>query len=187
MIDYHLLAKAKEYYESRGFDYIEVDWLIPSGISDITKPAESQSVIVTPDKLSLLASGEQGFLYHINKGNLPKSGAYQTITPCFRNDFVDSTHLRQFMKLELISYCTDKVAKREADNKIQEMINSAIGFFTQYCSTGLKVIDLGDSFDIEYKGIEIGSYGYRECEFCSWIYGTGIAEPRFSRLLKGLH
>ena len=40
------------------------------------------------------------------------------------------------------------------------------------------------SGDITADGIELGSYGVRECEFVRWIYGTGLAEPRFSTLLK---
>jgi hypothetical protein len=32
--------------------------------------------------------------------------------------------------------------------------------------------------------IEIGSYGMREYENFKWIYGTGMAEPRFSKARK---
>lgn len=37
-----------------------------------------------------------------------------------------------------------------------------------------------DGYDITYKGIELGSYGMRKCEFLEWVYGTGCAEPRLS-------
>jgi len=33
------------------------------------------------------------------------------------------------------------------------------------------------------EGYELGSYGIRECEFLTWIYGTACAEPRTSKLI----
>jgi len=44
----------------------------------------------------------------------------------------------------------------------------------------IKTIELNKSYDIEFNGIELGSYGIRECEYLSWIYATGCAEPRLS-------
>lgn len=32
-----------------------------------------------------------------------------------------------------------------------------------------------------YRSIELGSYGARRTDFGTWIYGTGIAEPCFSK------
>jgi hypothetical protein len=48
----------------------------------------------------------------------------------------------------------------------------------------LKIVTTSDGYDIEYNGVEIGSYGIRKTSFLEWIYGTGLAEPRFSRSLK---
>ena len=47
----------------------------------------------------------------------------------------------------------------------------------------------GDSiinYDIVSKigHYELGSYGIRTCDYLKWIYGTGCAEPRLSRVLK---
>jgi hypothetical protein len=33
-----------------------------------------------------------------------------------------------------------------------------------------------------YNGFELGSYGVRQYHDITWIYGTGIAEPRFSKI-----
>lgn len=33
------------------------------------------------------------------------------------------------------------------------------------------------------RTIELGSYGVRRAFFGTWVYGTGIAEPRFSKAL----
>lgn len=38
--------------------------------------------------------------------------------------------------------------------------------------------------DGELNGIEIGSYGYRSYRELHWIYGTGLAEPRFTLAQK---
>jgi hypothetical protein len=37
--------------------------------------------------------------------------------------------------------------------------------------------------DIEFAGIELGSYGIRSCDFLDWVYGTGVAEPRLSSIM----
>ena len=37
------------------------------------------------------------------------------------------------------------------------------------------------SVDINFKDIELGSYGIRETEFLIFFYGTGCAEPRLSK------
>lgn len=38
--------------------------------------------------------------------------------------------------------------------------------------------------DIVFRGIELGSYGIREHKYLKWVYGTGLAEPRFSNVLQ---
>lgn len=80
------------------------------------------------------------------------------------------------MKNELIK--TDKVTKSELE-KIVEMCNK---FFSKYLDS-TEIIQTSEGFDIESNGHELGSYGIRECEFLSWIYATGVAEPRFSKII----
>ena len=48
----------------------------------------------------------------------------------------------------------------------------------------LGTISTDEGYDIVLNGIEVGSYGIRQHENLRWIYGTGIAEPRFSTALK---
>lgn len=31
---------------------------------------------------------------------------------------------------------------------------------------------------------ELGSYGIRECEYLKWIYATGCADPRLSKIIN---
>lgn len=36
------------------------------------------------------------------------------------------------------------------------------------------------------REIEVGSYGARRTSFTTWIFGTGVAEPRLSKTMKEL-
>lgn len=182
MIRYDILAKSQEHYEARGYIVIEVPWTVPNPIVNITyyiEKKDNEFFLHHKDK-SLVASGEQGFLALYNKGFLPK-GNFQTITPCFRDETFDETHTKYFMKNELI--ITDI---QDTIDQLNIIVTDAYSFFIDYVrdKDHLKIIQLGDfAYDICYKGIELGSYGYRECSFLKWIYGTGVAEPRFSRTI----
>lgn len=196
MIDYSLIASATDYYVNKGFQRIETPWLVSKDIADLTKPLDSSTYIVQKDverkQKAFVASGEQSFLYLINKGHLPSSGRYQTVTPCLRDDMWDTTHMKNFIKLELIEYITyNEYAniKLNTINSVHRMVDQALSFFsTKVNASLLSVVNTSTkdsvSFDINLDGVEIGSYGYRSCMFCEWIYGTGIAEPRFSRLVN---
>ncbi len=191
MINYGLIDLASHHYESHGFKRIESPWLVTPEISDITKAPGLSSYIVRKDneikEKVFVASGEQSFLYLVNKGFLPESGRFHTITPCMRNDAFDATHTKYFVKLELIDF--DSRNEIDAVTEINLMIQTALGFFKKHADSSKLAVEKTTntefpSWDILLDGIEIGSYGYRECLFCNWIYGTGIAEPRFSRLVQ---
>ena len=183
MIDYQNLADSIKHYEKLGYIRIESPWLVPPCIDDITKPADKKHYMLKHNDKCLVASGEQSFLYLYLKENLP-FGKFQTITPCFRDERYDLTHEKYFMKNELI--ITDEVT----DDNLQKIINDAFDFFKSKLYIGnnrLEVKRTNIGFDIEYKmggvtPIELGSYGIRECKFLKWIYGTGCAEPRLSKL-----
>jgi len=60
-----------------------------------------------------------------------------------------------------------------------------------YFNQGVKTYKAIQQFIVEnrddypdYNGVELGSYGIRECKFLKWIYGTGCAEPRLSQVIK---
>lgn len=198
MIDYSQIASAIDFYTNKGFQRIETPWLVSKDIADLTKPLDASTYIVQKDverkQKAFVASGEQSFLYLINKGHLPASGRYQTVTPCLRDDSWDTTHMKNFIKLELIEYITYSEyanIKLNTNNTVHRMVDQALDFFsTKVNSSLLTVINTSTkdtvSFDINLNGVEIGSYGYRSSMFCEWIYGTGIAEPRFSRLINNI-
>lgn len=190
LISYKNLHDAYVHYLACGFQRIETPWWVTEEISNITKPEGCDSYKLDINDKCLVASGEQSFLYMINKGQLPY-GRYQTITPCFRNEHFDSYHSKYFMKLELI-YVIGPQNFNIKDYLLTSVITDAKLFFSKYIdvdeietnqSEHDKTIVPGTStFDIVTKdGLELGSYGIRQCDFATWIYGTGVAEPRFSK------
>jgi hypothetical protein len=189
MIDYGVIDRSIEFYSSFGYSRIEAPWIVTKAICDVTKPTGSDTYTVSRDKTEsvkeFVASGEQSFLYLINKGNLPASGKFQTVTPCMRNEPFDQSHMKCFVKNELISYDTNSVYI-EPDVAYM-MMKDALRFFStevQDKSLLKEVMTSPISWDIEYDGVEIGSYGVRQCDFVAWAYATGVAEPRFSRYCR---
>jgi len=177
MINYSLITDALCYYQALNYTLIDVPWTVSKEALEVTTPvghdAENNRYL---DKY-LVGSAEQSFLQLIKDDKLP-FGQYVGVTPCFRNDDADELHQKYFMKLELIHYL-----KRATIDDLTNMMDDAIRFFSLYVN--VDVIETYDtrsglSFDIEYNGIELGSYGFRHRGDISWVYGTGIAEPRFS-------
>jgi len=176
MIDYKILHDSTTYYEKKGFARIESPWTVTKYVSAITKPDFCIDWEIKHNDKVLVASGEQSFLYLYLKGFLPK-GRYQSITPCFRFDSFDFIHTKYFMKNELIE------TKSVSEKSLEEIVEIALKFFKKYLPES-ESVKTESGFDIEFKGIELGSYGIRSCEYLDWIYGTGVAEPRFSNLIK---
>lgn len=54
----------------------------------------------------------------------------------------------------------------------------ALSFLTKKT---IKIERTVEGADLTIDGIEIGSYGIRTYNTITWIYGTGLAEPRFSK------
>jgi len=208
MIDYSIIQHSIEYYEQLGFKRIESPWTVSQAISDITKPKECGDFTIKEKNKVLVASGEQSFLSLINKGFLPP-GMYQTVTPCFRDETFTPYHTKYFIKNELIitddtsltrlafivasarnffrQYCLGK--KDNESHVSDDPDNISIIETTNGGNTIVNDVNVTNrykfpSYDLVYRGIELGSYGIRRCEFLTWIYGTGVAEPRLSRVLQ---
>lgn len=182
MIDYNLISRALEFYDKHGYKRIEVPWWVSENISNITKPKERESRFILNTGKVLVASGEQGFLHLMNKSCLPQ-GKYSTVTPCFREDQNGIFYNKNFFKVELID---------TINYDLNCIIKHSIDFFKSI-ATQPSLIDVREinkdgnkSFDIEYNGVEIGSYGERTFEYLRWVYGTGLAEPRFSKIEKSI-
>lgn len=178
MINYKILDESLTFYEAKGFKRIEAPWTVSEYVDNITKPSDKISFQLKHNDKCLVASGEQSFLYLYLKDFLPK-GKFQTITPCFRYESFDFLHTKYFMKNELI--ITDTVD----DSNLNKIVDTALEFYSKYLpKNDLTVVSDIHGFDIMYKEIELGSYGIRDCDFLEWIYGTGCAEPRLSKLIE---
>lgn len=176
MIDYQRLHTSCVFYEQYGYKRIEAPWTVSEFTAKVTAPPEAVLFQLKHNDKCLVASGEQSFLYLYLKDFLPK-GQFQTITPCFRFESFDDTHSKYFLKNELIK--TDKVDEDE----LLRMVQKCYQFFSSYIPN-LDIIRTSIGYDINYKDIEIGSYGIRSCTYLDWIYGTGLAEPRFSHVKR---
>lgn len=179
MINYSLLAHAVGHYEAKGYKQIEVPWTVSAQIDDITKPADRIHYQLKHNDKCLIGSGEQGFLYLYAKDYLPK-GRYQTVTPCWRYEPYDGMHAKCFMKNELI--ITDEVN----NDTLKQIIDDAVSFFSQYVEVEVIVTEIGYDIVSKEGWHELGSYGIRHCEYMDWVYGTGCAEPRLSRVMKSI-
>jgi len=181
MIDYQKIAESLKYYTTKGYTRVEAPWWVSEDIINITKPIGSVPYSVKENDKQLVGSGEQSFLYMAVKGRLPK-GRYVTVTPCFRLEAIGRYSKKCFMKTELI----DILDKSDiAIHRVNNMVKEAREFFESYVpdKSKLQIVSTDEGYDIEYDGIELGSYGSRHCEFLDWVYGTGCAEPRFTRAI----
>lgn len=176
MIDYKIISESIDYYEDNGFKRIESPWTVSEYVDNITKPKDVLSFQLKHNDKCLVASGEQSFLYLYLKDFLPR-GQFQTTTPCFRYESFDFSHTKYFIKNELIK--TDIVNKVE----LEKVIDNCFNFFKNYIPN-IDIIKTEIGYDIEFQGHELGSYGIRENEYLKWIYATGCAEPRLSKIIK---
>lgn len=195
-VNWEFLSKAIDFYKTKGYQYIEVPWMVPMSTIMITCPYEDLAyklVDVSTDPDGLVGSAEQSFMHLSLTGQLAK-GKYVTCSPCFRKEpTVDFWHQTQFMKVELFDTIT--TPSEVDDSETLTMVEQALEFFEsigvpkddgRYNYFQLHTVATPIGYDIELLGVEIGSYGVRTHKDLTWIYGTGIAEPRFSSAKRTL-
>jgi hypothetical protein len=178
-IDYLKIGKAQRFYEKRGYENVKTGWIVSNEAILVTLPPERRMQRALDG--SLVASGEQGFIQMMMDGTM-KVGRYQTATPCFRDEPAYSeTTLPWFFKVELIDYLgTLESARAIAHKRSCDVLHDAFQCMEDLAEENFEVVMTPEGFDIMCNGIELGSYGYRTWENHLWVYGTGIAEPRFS-------
>jgi hypothetical protein len=172
------ILDAIQHYTKLGYQLIDVPQCVDFDVSQHTKPKGVPELFHRGNKV-YVASAEQSFLQLHKNRDLP-NGKYMALTPCYRHEaFLDDTHYSMFLKLELIELlCMDSFP----------MIDDANNFFNKYLPIKTKCVETQEaecSFDIETScGVEVGSYGVRyTLDGTPYVYGTGIAEPRFSSLV----
>lgn len=182
-IDWSRIGRAVDFYTSRGFQYVEVPWIVDDEHVKVTYPKDIPLTHAFQTKLgTIVGSAEQSFIHLADKGVIGEDQLLVTVTPCFRDYQPDDhTHRTYFMKVELFS----SKKKFRADKL---MIVAGEFFAKEGMILQSKKTKIG--LDWEMNEIEVGSYGNRKWKDISWSYGTGLAEPRFSQALRrqsGLH
>lgn len=183
IVDYKLLSKAIKFFSHKGYTQVETPWRVSEESINLT--FKSSEAFKSDDKF-LVGSAEQGFLEMISDGIL-EYGRYMSVSPCFRNEKEDYYHQQEFIKLELIDIIL--VKNMFALNLMRDNVLKFITKHLKVKSSSIVVVSTNDDstdFDILIDGIEYGSYGFRNIEEKVYIYGTGIALPRASKILKGL-
>lgn len=192
MIDYNKIGFAVDFYTGVGFEYIDVPWIVSEKSVAATAPVGVRMFNTFAGEL--VASGEQSFI-EIRKRLMGATGfpaLFQCVTPCFRDEPVnDDLHLQYFMKNELIAVCHPTHDKNYIPwAAIDFLIRNALVFFKKFVKDhdAIRVVSTPQdnsvvNTDILINDIEVGSYGYRHYEDFCWVYGTGIAEPRFSQAI----
>lgn len=179
VIRWDYISKALSFYYDIGYDPIEVSWYASEEAVNVTIPPHINP-IKTQDGI-LVGSAEQSFIdLMLNK---KMYGKYVAVTPCFRDDVVDHTHKRTFMKVELFdaSPRADFNSPQDIIKNVKKTANIALSFFQTLEGGAFSVLKpTHEGYDITLNGVEIGSYGHRSYKDLNWIYGTGFADPRFS-------
>ena len=175
MIDYHMLSQALHEYEQRGYTLLDASWTTSEDAIYATLPDNCVPIYVNPwpsERNCLVGSAEQSLI----EMQLPE-GRYCAVTPCFRDEHtLNDLTQSYFMKIELFARTTNPY---EANRLIRDA-EKVMGMFTVKPILREQVYS---GIDLLIDGIEVGSYGIRwHKEYGSWVYGTGLALPRFSKV-----
>jgi len=183
-----LMHGALNLLSSVGFTFVDLPWAVYSMYSDATRPKDARD-FETPLG-SLVASGEQSFLQMWNRRELPpllSSLGYVGWTPCFRDEPVhDELHQGAFLKVEwFVPFPKDPGNELQALLEIQKVVfismAQMVGVDLDTAKAGIEVEQTDThAYDINVGGIEIGSYGLRYFMGGIYLYGTGLALPRFN-------
>ena len=182
-IRYDLIAKAIDFYKDLGFVEINVPWHVRPEVSAITCPAPALAYRFEDGVL--VGSAEQSMIQMALDGEL-KRECYVTCTPCFRNEpELDRFHQKYFMKVELFYFgSSDLKAVREMHAAFDSIKYDATWFFETMTDKPVQEVYTSDTdCDLEIDGIEVGSYNIRRHGNIQWVCGTGLALPRFTKVM----
>lgn len=174
-MDYRKLATALDHYEARGYEYLEMPWVVSNETVATTLPQGREATSVQYG--DLVGSGEQSFIEMLRRGETILKAC--CITPCFRmEETYDELHFPYFMKMELIN--TDAT-----NENLQQMIADAYEFHNKYVEVNIIETEPNtyDLVDKELR-IELGSYGIRKVDDLQFVYGTGVALPRLDTVIE---
>lgn len=187
-INYSLISQAIDFYIEYDYKYIEVPWLVSLDAIQSTFVGDAAQFSYKDNNYKTnisypVASAEQSFVQMLLDNKLAEDGKYVAVTPCFRPTENDETHNPYFMKVELIHILDNK---SDSNIKLENVICEAKSFFRMTTHKNAKEVKTNIGTDLYMEDIELGSYGIRNYKHLSWIYGTGLAEPRLSMVLNKL-
>ncbi len=192
LLNYNLIGKAVDFYISKGYEYINVDWMVDPKYSYATCNTEGAQ-FRTHNRSGylkhLVGSAEQGFIQSVAESKIQFDKKYVSVTPCFRRGDIGPVNCEWFMKVEL------SVASKDNTVWFEEMLEDAWQCLVHLgvSQESMKVWnDDNGQKDIVHEYIdgylELGSYGYRTIsgltkENCLIHYATGLAIPRVQLIL----
>lgn len=143
----------------------------PAGVNDSRLYGQGTDTVV--------ASAEQSFLQLDKDGEL-EPGEWMALTPCYREEPVmDETHLPVFLKLELM--CLSKGDMFYTRTEAMQLAHKLRKFLHEFYVLPTELVETEEGWDVMYEDLELGSFGVRRTlTGKSYIYGTGLAEPRAS-------
>lgn len=195
-IDLSRLVSAQKLYESEGFESVHVPWVVEwSAIAATCSDFRLVQPVRQADgsERYLVGSAEQSFLQimldqqagrsHPNAPRLRYGERYQATTPCFRLENEDESHFPYFMKVELFmpiaGTCREEVVLDMADifaATAHKVMEALLPYHEEFAA---KIVPTEEGSDIIHGELELGSYGIRRNDDFWWVYGTGLALPRF--------
>lgn len=178
-------AQAAHDWKSEGALWVDLPWQVPEDFTRATRPLFCHGKDVQTPHGTLLASGEQAFLWLDSQRLLPDI-CMVGWTPCFRDEAVlDGWHQYSFIKLEAYLPIASDV---DAEKALDRLACRARAHFERWSGQRIFRRNLADgSIDLELNEHEIGSYGVRSHPTIKgrrYAYGTVLAEPRFSMAME---
>lgn len=151
-------------------------------------------------KMAYVGSAEQSMIYRYAQQGNWANRKVMALTPCVRAEpMCDQSHFEVFLKLELATWGNEVTTANHFKMVLEA--KSVMEYVLTKCATGdrsthnvveLKIVrdpnadhECVDLMMCSVRKpdiqIEVGSYGIREIEGVrgAYVYGTGIAEPRF--------
>lgn len=179
------LGQVMALWQSAGAKLVSLPWTASQEAVAATRPSERDPTTDIPTPFGfLLASGEQAFVEMAS--TLPLNQIHIGWTPCFRHEpEFDATHHYYFLKSEVFVRCTPSQASLEVERvrTIAMMsFQSLLRLHNQTAHLEFRQTGL-NAFDIECNAIEVGSYGVRTYKEQTYVFGTALAEPRWSETL----
>lgn len=182
-INWARLARAVEYYQGVGYTYLEVPWIVSAEATAVTLPDGARAATLAAGG-DLVGSAEQSFIQMLRRNLLP-NGRYVALTPCFRHETqYNDLYQPYFMKVELIDVGGSPDDVEPVLSDALTFLNREAWSFERMLAPVQPISFMDGSIDLQLNGIEVGSYGFRQHNGLQWVYGTGLAEPRFSVALR---